>query len=187
MDASAETDLVGRSRRGDRQAFALLVEAHTDAVYAFVRRRIGDADQAADLTQECFLRAWRGIAGFRGDCAFRTWLYRIALRLVATELERRHRRRALVRPTACDPPDPSLPGPGERLEAEAERADLATALAALPTEGRELLRLLYADGLSYEQISDLLALPLGTVKVRLHRYRQRLKEHLETLWGVARI
>ncbi len=77
MGAITESDLLVRSRRGDRQAFTLLVEDHTAAVYAFLHRRTGGDDQAADLTQEC---------------AFRTWLYRIALRLVASDLQRRSRR-----------------------------------------------------------------------------------------------
>lgn len=183
MGAIPEAELVTRSRRGDRHAFSLLVEAHTAAVYAFLRRRMDSDDQAADLTQECFLRAWRSIAGFRGDCAFRTWLYRIALRLLASERQSRSRRPLPGPLGEIDPPDLTLPDPGERLEVEAERTDVEAALAALPPDDRELIRLLYADGLSYVQISQLLELPVGTVKVRLHRARQRLKEHLERLWG----
>lgn len=177
-----EEYLLNRARSGDAEAFGALVKVHTAALYAFLRARSPDAEAAADLTQECFLRAWQSIGQFRGEASFRTWLYRIGLNLAIRESQQRRR----MAPQAPGPElvDTTAADDFDRLEAEVERSDLNQALSELPASDQELIHLLYRDRLSYETISALLDLPLGTVKVRLHRIRLRLREHLQRLWEV---
>lgn len=175
--------LLNRARSGDAEAFGALVKVHTAALYAFLRARSPDAEAAADLTQESFLRAWQSIGQFRGESSFRTWLYRIGLNLAIRETQRRQR----MAPQAPGPElvDPTAADGFDRLEAEVERGDLKQALSELPEGEQELIHLLYRERLSYEAISALLGLPLGTVKVRLHRARQRLRERLQSSWEVT--
>jgi RNA polymerase sigma-70 factor, ECF subfamily len=180
-----DESLVNRARSGDQEGFGALVKEHTAGLYAFVRARTPDAEVAADLTQETFLRAWRAIGEFRGEASFRTWLYRIAMNLAIRETERRRR----VAPLAPDHDvaDSTTIDAFERLEVEVERSDLRRAIDALPAGDQELVRLLYQDRLSYEAISELLGVPVSTVKVRLHRARARLRVHLQGLWEVKAI
>ncbi len=176
------------------EAFAILAERHAAGLYRFVRVRVGDDGAAADLVQETFLRALRAIRTFRGEAAFQTWLFTIARRLIVDELRRRRREPAAgiasgTGVSASDPDawaDPASPHPGERLEVEAERRDVREALRCLPEADREMIRMRYQDGLSYEEIAALRSLPLGTVKVRLHRARLRLRTILEERWGDGR-
>jgi RNA polymerase sigma-70 factor, ECF subfamily len=174
-----EEELIEASRRGNVDAFAGLIERYTPDVYAFIGSR-APHDLVADLAQETFLRAWRSIGGFRGACSFRFWLFRIAVNLTASELKRRGR----VAPWSgdADHAEPTAQSASDELEAQAERHDLHSALTILPDADRELVQLLYRDQLSYEEIALATGMPLGTVKVRLFRARQRLRAHLEELW-----
>jgi len=171
-----------QARHGDAGAFAALVQQSSGGLYRFVRARLRDDGAAADAAQEAFLRAWRAIASFRGECSFRSWLYRIAQRLIIDERTRRGR--APVAGLDFDEADPAAPEPTAGLEAEAERQDVRAALERIAPDERELIRLVYYDGLSYKEISALRGLPLGTVKVRLHRARARLRVQLEEMWEV---
>lgn len=179
-----EADLVQRARLGDVGTFSALVREHTPGLYGFLFNRLGNSQLVADLTQETFLRAWRSIASFRGDCSLRSWLFRIALNLSITEISRQRRQVPWIE--ELDHDDPSVSPVEERLESDAERRDLQAAVAALPADDRELLKLLYQDRLSYPEISELMNMPLGTVKVRLYRVRKRLRQQLEAMWEVAR-
>lgn len=174
-----EDELIAQARRGDVDAFVVLIERYTPALYAFIGSR-APRDMVADLAQETFLRAWRSIAGFRGASSFRVWLYRIALNLNSSEQKRRRR----VSPWSDDLAASTAveAQASDALEAQAERHDLQRVLASLPAADRELVQFLYRDGLSYEEIGLLTGMPLGTLKVRLHRARQRLRTQLEELW-----
>lgn len=176
--------LVTRARRGDVDAFAALVELFGTRLYRFARARLADDGAAADVTQETFLRAWRAIGGFRGECPFAAWLLRIAQRLIINEWQRA--RRAPSPMTADDVPDPDPAQPADLVEAAAERDDVRRALGSVSPEERELITLMYYDGLSCKEISAVVGAPVGTVKVRLHRARARLRSRLEEMWEVRR-
>jgi RNA polymerase sigma-70 factor (ECF subfamily) len=154
--------------------FANVVREHGDAVFGFVLRRVGGARPLAeDLTQEAFLRAWRGRKGFREETSMRGWLCAIAANVVRDEARRRRRRPAEVaQPEHFDVPDVagSDPASFDALD------NLRTALAALPGKQREMFLLRERDGLSYADIAALLDCPVGTVMSGLSRARARLVE-----------
>jgi len=161
----------------DADEFALVVRAHGDAVHGFVLRRVGGARALAeDLTQEAFLRAWRGRRSFRGETSMRGWLCAIAANVVRDHARRERRRPAEVAtPEWFDVPD--LSGDASSGLAEHEGLDrLRTALAALPANQREMVLLRERDGLTYAEIAAALGCPVGTVMSGLSRARARLLE-----------
>ena len=179
--------LAARARAGDEAAFTALVELHQEQIYRLALRMTGSREDAADLTQETFLRAWRGLASFHGESAFSTWLYRLCSNACVDFLRRRARRPA-VSLTVAEDDD----GEGERIrdipddrpspEEEAERSErldaLRTALARLSDDHREILVLRELEGLSYAEIADTLGLEEGTVKSRIARARLALRKLL---------
>jgi RNA polymerase sigma-70 factor (ECF subfamily) len=179
--------LVERCRNGDLAAFDEIVALHQNRIYNLCFWSLGDADEAADATQETFLRAWRAIAKFRGESAFGTWLHRIALN--ATHDAARRRGRAPVPFSAvsphedeespsADPPDAAL-GPAQIAAQHERRLAVRRALAALPENHRTVLVLFDIEGYSYEEAAAFLQLPMGTLKSRLNRARVALRERLE--------
>lgn len=170
---------MARARQGDADAYAALVKRYTPDLYAFLAARV-PRPVVADLAQETWLNAWRAIGSFRGLCSFRTWLYRIGLNLASRELKRRKRAAPWSDELAHAEPAQALAS--ERIETADEHQELQRLMASLPAIDCELIHLLYRDQLSYEEISHLMGMPLGTVKVRLHRARQRLRAQLEERW-----
>jgi len=173
---------------GERDAFDELVRRHQTRTYNFVRAMVGDAADAEDLTQEIFIRAYRAIGRFRGDSAFRTWLFRIATNAARTHLGRRGRWRALwPRPAGGD--DEAAAGrddppSGENLESDIVRRDaIDRALATLSPELRAAVTLRDVEGLEYREIARALDIPIGTVESRIFRARQRLRPLLGSLVG----
>lgn len=171
---------------GDRDAFDALVRRHQARTYNFVRTLVNDDADAEDLAQEIFLRVWKSIGRFRGDSAFRTWLFRIAVNVARTHLSRRSRWRLFARPASepdseaggahDDPPSP------ERLEDDVVRRDaIDRALATLSPELRTAVTLRDVEGLEYREIARVLDVPIGTVESRIFRARQRLRPLLEPL------
>lgn len=177
--AGDSVEFLARLRAGDRRAFEELVRAHQHRVYGLALRMLGDAAEAQDVAQEVFLRAHRGLAEFRGDARLSTWLYTIASRLCLNRLAGSKRR--LTRPgdEALDRVVDGRPGPDETLERDELDAALRRAIAELPEERRVVVVLRDVDGLAYEEIAEILALPVGTVRSRLHRARLDLKDKLE--------
>ncbi len=178
-------DLVARARAGDAAAFALLVEENQDRIYRLALRMTGNPDDARELAQEAFLHAWRGLARFQGDCAFSTWLYRLASNVCLDFLRREKRRRALLSGAPVDGGDGAvmdLPdrgcGPEEALERAEARAAVTRALGRLQPDHRRVLELREFDGLSYAEIGALLSLEEGTVKSRIARARAALRAAL---------
>ncbi|UCC62086.1 MAG: sigma-70 family RNA polymerase sigma factor [Anaerolineae bacterium] len=172
--------LVVRAQQGNQAAFAELVTRHQRYVYNLAYRLLQDADEAEDAAQEAFLRAWRGLRGFRGQAKFTTWLYRIVTNLCYNRLASLRRQlmevdtdevEALASPTEQSPP--------ARLEAAERRAFLHGQIAALPAKYRLVITLFYLQEFSYQEIAQLLDLPLGTVKTHLFRARERLKRQLQ--------
>lgn len=168
-----------QARTGDTEAFAALVVAHQRFVYNLALRTLGDVHEAEDVTQEVFVRAWLALPRFRGQAQFRTWLYRIVVNLCYSRLPGlRHELKLLGQEEAGDVPDEILTNPARHIEAEEERAFLHQQIEILPENYRLLITLRYQNQLSYEEISEILDLPLGTVKTGIFRARARLREAL---------
>lgn len=168
-------EFVRRAQRGDRLAFGELVRSTQQQVYNLAYHFFPQPQEAEDLTQEIYLRAWRALPDFRGEAHFSTWLYRIAANVC---LNRRRQIRA--RPTTVEDEAllervPSGQGDPETLVAAQDRkARLWQAVNLLPDRYRLVLALFYQQQLSYDEVAKALALPLGTVKAQLNRARQAL-------------
>lgn len=168
----ADRDLVIRAQDGDRAAFEQLVRRHANGVYAVVLRLANDRHEAEEITQEAFLRAWRGLRDFHGDSQFFTWLYRIAI----NEARRRTQRRpspgvpASLDEHHIDPRDPG-PGPQRRAEHRELRNALEAAIGALDPDHRAPLILRDVEGLSTTEAAEILGLGEAAFKSRLHRAR----------------
>ena len=172
--------LVKRAQQGDQEAFAELVIRHQRYVYNLAYRLLRDTDEAEDLAQEAFLRAWRGLGGFRGEAKFTTWLYRVVTNLCYNRLN--GLRRQLVDVNADDVDllaSPSDEDPPMAAEAAERRAFLHRQIAALPDKYQLVITLFYLQEFSYQEIAQVLDLPLGTVKTHLYRARERLKQQLQ--------
>lgn len=170
-----DEQLVASFIAGDRSAFGELVKRHEDRLFGVALRMTGNRADALDATQDAFVAAFRRADSFRGDAAFGTWLYRIAIN-AAQDLLRRRGRDAPV-----EDEEPDVPGhSGERVEEMAvARLDIARALAALPPEYREAVVMHDLGGVPYEEIAQLTGAPMGTVKSRISRGRRQLAELLE--------
>lgn len=177
----AEEALVERSQSGDRAAFEELVRRHADRLYAVVVRVVADDEEAQDVTQEAFLRAWRGIGRFRGRSQFFTWLYRIGI----NEAKRRVGRRppaelftSLDADPVPDAPDWSE-APQLRLEQSDLRDVLERAIRALPVRYRATVVLRDVEGLSTHEAAEVMELGEAAFKSRLHRARLAVRRSLD--------
>jgi RNA polymerase sigma-70 factor (ECF subfamily) len=180
--------LVKRVQRGDAHAFDLLVRKYQHKVAKLVSRYVFDRTEVEDITQEVFIKAFRGLASFRGDSAFYTWLYRIAVNTAKNYLEAQGRR-----PTTADI---EIEG-AEVLDNMEHLRDLATpersmltdeiantvtrAIDALPPDLRTAITLRDLDGLSYEDIAHIMDCPIGTVRSRIFRAREAIDKELKPL------
>jgi RNA polymerase sigma-70 factor (ECF subfamily) len=171
--------LIDACRRGQTEAFGMLVRRYQDRLYPTVLRLTGSAEDAHDLLQETFLRAYRKLSLFQGESSFYTWVYRIAVNLALSDRRRRKSARSAVdlsgRETfdpADDPAQTDPAGPLERAERDARVQD---ALSTLAPDHRAVVVLKDLDGLRYEEIAELLNIPVGTVRSRLHRARNELR------------
>jgi RNA polymerase sigma-70 factor, ECF subfamily len=173
-EAELDEDLVRRFRAGEAQAFTDLVLRHQQRVYSLCLRVLGDADAAADVAQDTFLTVLRKLDGFRGDAAFTTWLHRVTVNACYDEL-RRKRRRPMLHAVADDDLEHE-PGPptADHADEVAGTHDAASALASIPEEFRIALVLADVQDMAYEQIAQVLEVPIGTVKSRVHRGRLAL-------------
>lgn len=166
---------------GSREAFDELVRRYRRPVYNLVRALTGGDDDAEDLVQDVFVRAFRAIDGFRGESAFKSWLYRIAVNVVHTHLQRRRIREPLSAARSSDAPLGEVPD-GDDLEAALlRRQAIERALASLPEQLRVLVVLRDVHGLKYDEIAKIVKRPRGTVESRLFRARQQLRPLLEPL------
>jgi RNA polymerase sigma-70 factor, ECF subfamily len=166
-------ELVESCRRDEPGAFDELVRMTHRSVYSLVYRIVGNPDDAADVTQDVYLRVWRGLRSFRGDANVSTWLYRVAANAALTHIKRRARAGAPVAPE--DMPDvPSEDG----AEGRADAALLEQALLRLPPPQRAAVVLKDVYGWSCEEIGRHMGATEGAVKVRLFRARQRLADEL---------
>jgi RNA polymerase sigma-70 factor, ECF subfamily len=186
--ASSEHELIRKARAGDQDAFMELVVRHADRVYAALRRFGLDADEADEVAQEVFLRAWRGLSRFEERSQFSTWLYRIAFNEAQRRLGRRPPPRAERGPdreditlTLAEPPQF---GPeAQTLDREFEDA-LEQALDRLPAEWRAAVVLRDIEGLSTHDAAEIVGVREAALKSRLHRGRMRLRARLEPYLGL---
>lgn len=196
-----ELQWLKQAQAGDRAAFGRLVVEYQDRLYNAVLRLIGDRDEARELTQEAFTRALGKLESFRGDASPYTWLFRIAVNLAISQLRKVHRHRvfslsgpghngshgtddqasALVNRLA----ERSAAEPADNLEKREEAEQVVAALGRLDAEYRAVLVMRDVEGFDYQQMADVLGLPLGTLKSRLFRARLALRDELKAYLGRA--
>ena len=176
-----EAELIRLAASGGRDAFSALMERYEQRVYHQALRLVGHPEDAADVTQEVFFKAWRGLPRFQGDSAFSTWLYKLTDNAAIDLLRREKKRRgdaSLDGPDSAALPADPAPTPQQALEARELRQAVADGLARLSGEHRQVLVLREVNGLSYEEIGTMLGLPNGTVKSRIARARLALAKIL---------
>jgi RNA polymerase sigma-70 factor, ECF subfamily len=187
-----DEDLVDRSRGGDVESFNQLITRWERPIYALAYRVIGQEEDARDVCQETFLRAFRGLAGFKGQAKFSSWLYRIALNLCRDWIRRRRRTPISTLPEDVELEDlASEAGPSESVEDLVARRELSgvveVAMARLPEEQRTAIILKEYHGMTFQEIADLQGCPLSTVKTRLYQGLSVLRRDLaESNPGIAR-
>ena len=179
-----DEELVARSVGGDTESFNQLIKRWEKPIFALAYRTIGREDDARDVVQETFLRAFRGLGGFKGQAKFSSWLYRIALNLCRDWMRRQRRTPVVSAPDGVDLIELAGEGKGvERVDDLIVRQDLTRAVAramrVLPEEQRTAIVLKEYHGLTFQEISELLGCPLSTVKTRLYQGLTVLRKELE--------
>lgn len=185
---SVDQALVERVQRGDRAAFDALVLKYQHKIVKLVGRYVYDRSEAYDVTQEAFLKAWRALPDFRGDSAFYTWLYRIAINTAKNHLVAQSRRPVDQGLDLQDPEQYEVAArlrdndtPERLLLTEEIRQAVIRAIEGLPEELRTAIMLRELDGLSYEEIAQAMDCPIGTVRSRIFRAREAVDEMLKPL------
>jgi RNA polymerase sigma-70 factor (ECF subfamily) len=189
MSAKANDQrLVERVKRGDKGAFDLLVLKYQHKIMNLVMRYVRDPNEALDVTQEAFLKAYRAMPRFRGDSAFYTWLYRIAINTAKNHLVAMSRRPLEYDLDLQDPEQQAMAGklrdddsPEGILLREELRQTVEKTVAGLPDELRTAITLREADGLSYEEIAQAMDCPVGTVRSRIFRAREAIELNIKPL------
>jgi RNA polymerase sigma-70 factor (ECF subfamily) len=182
----SEAELLRASRAGDAEAFDCLVEVHYRSVYNTAYRMLRRPSAASDATQATFVRVWEALSSFRGDASFSTWVYRITMNVCLDELRRR-KNEPFSLTEEDDEGDPAgqrdMPDFSDEPASTAEQRQLQElvheAIGRLSEDFRAVIVLYDIRGLSYQEISDALDIPLGTVKSRLNRARSALREEME--------
>jgi RNA polymerase sigma-70 factor (ECF subfamily) len=181
VSAVADSDLVTRAIAGREDGFEELVRRYQRPIAAYVYRMVGDYDAALDLTQEVFIKVYASLARYRSEYKFSTWIYKIAHNSAVDHL-RRHSTREQSLVNQSDGEQYDLPIESGRLSPEQEsekaerRAEIESVVRQLPSAYRELIVLRHSHDLSYDEIADVTGLPLGTVKNRLFRAREVMRQ-----------
>jgi RNA polymerase sigma-70 factor (ECF subfamily) len=183
-----DKELVRRVKKGDRDAFDLLFDRYQHKILNLVARYLRDPQDVEDVTQEAFIKAFRALPRFRGDSAFYTWLYRIAINTAKNHLVSRSRRPP---GTDVDLDDAEFfdgndalresESPESALARDQLSAEIDSAIADLPDDLRSAVTLREFDGLSYEQIAEIMDCPVGTVRSRIFRARESIDKRIEPL------
>ncbi len=176
---------VKKAQKGDSTAFEQLVLANQNQIYRLCFHMVGNADDAEDMVQETFLKAWRNLEGFQGDSSFSTWLYRLASNCCLDFLRSQKRRPTVSMTTEDEEGEEQTievadnsATPEEELLLKEEQSEIAQAMASLDEEQRQILTLRVVNDLSYTEIGEMLSLKEGTVKSRLARARENLRKKL---------
>ncbi|MEM7807242.1 MAG: sigma-70 family RNA polymerase sigma factor [Planctomycetota bacterium] len=188
-----------RARQGDRQAFATVVRIYYDRLFNAVYRLVSNHDDAADLTQETFAKAFEKVQDHRGESGPYAWLFRIAVNASMTHIRRGRRRRTIVKEAAADPTLSGMTGdgtgwrtgfasdPAEATEQSEDHRAVVAAMNRLDAETRALLVMRDLEGFDYDQMSQILEVPLGTLKSKLFRARVALRELLQDHFETRRL
>lgn len=187
--ADSEQTLIQKAQKGDPDAFAALVNEHQRYVYNLALRVVKDENEALDLAQETFVRAWTALPNFKGQSQFRTWLYRIVTNLCYNRLPNLRRSlNDLGDDVMEDIPETNFDNPAREFESNETKRNLFQAIQNLGANYQILITLRYQNELSYEEIASTLNLPLGTVKTGIFRAKEQLRKslaQLEETWITA--
>jgi len=191
-EPQADRDLVERARQGDREAFGTLVRRHQGRAFNLAYQMVRNREDALDISQEAFARAYTSLASFKGEASFTTWLHRIVVNLAIDNLRRTRRSgttayndtRALPEEQEAEPSAPD--DPAVALENKQVRVLLASGIAKLPPAQRAVLVLREIEGMSYEEIARAVGCNLGTVMSRLFYARRKLQQMLRSRLGDLR-
>ncbi|MGH7613075.1 MAG: RNA polymerase sigma factor [Gemmatimonadales bacterium] len=175
MPPLAVNEVVRRAQAGEEAAFEALYREHAGRVFALCLRLSGDGGRATELTQDVFVRCWEQLRSFRGESAFGSWLYRLAVNVVWSTNRGDRRRETRVRPVE----DPGAHEPQREAAPPGLRLDLERAIATLPDGAREVFVLFDIEGYRHEEIARLTGIAVGTSKAQLFRARRLLRERLE--------
>lgn len=188
MSNQTDKQLVARVQQGDKAAFDVLVLKYQHKILSLVNRYIKDPAESMDVTQEAFIKAWKALPNFRGDSAFYTWIYRIAVNTAKNYLVSRGRRPFSDHADVHDPEDQTLQERNshtdspERLALTDEIRDtVSSSIEQLPPDLKQAIILREMEGLSYDEIADVMDCPIGTVRSRLFRAREAIDEALNPL------
>lgn len=182
---ATDEELVARATAGDLDSFNQLVSRWERPIYALAYRTLGREEEARDVVQDAFLRAFRGLKGFKGEAKFSSWLYRITLNLCRDWIRRERRAPMVQVPETDDSMDlaEQMPSQDESVEELVARREMSQAvslaMAELPEEQRTAIMLKEYQGLTFQEIAELLDCPLSTVKTRLYQGLSVLRRRLE--------
>ena len=181
--SSDDLRLIKQCRDGNPAAFGELVSRYQDRLFNTVLRLVNNAEDARDVVQESFLHAYQSLHSFKGDSLFFTWLYRIAVN-TAISMKRKQKPTLRIQPggedqQAIDPLDQAESNrPGHAIEMAEEERTVHEALAKLSTEHRAVLVMKDMEGMKYEEMAEILGVPIGTIRSRLHRARLEMRDLL---------
>ena len=193
-DREVDQQLVERAQRGDKKAFELLVVKYQRKLARLLSRFVRDASEVEDVTQEAFIKAYRALPSFRGDSAFYTWLYRIGINTAKNYLVALGRRAPTVTEVSNEEAEDIEVGeqlkdmntPEQQMMTRQIAETVNSTLQELPEELRTAITLREIDGLSYEEIAQIMNCPIGTVRSRIFRAREAIAEQLRPQLGTAK-
>jgi RNA polymerase sigma-70 factor (ECF subfamily) len=187
--AEPSADIIRRAQAGDREAMTQLITSQQHYVYSIAMSVLKNPEDAADLTQDAFMRLFRALPQYTGESRFTTWLYRLVVNLGRDELRKRGRQVPLVPPTTDDAEQDPMASvadedrwadPAQVLDSREMRGEVRRALAQLEEHHRLVLTLYYFDDMKYTDIAEVLGMPLNTVKSHIRRGKERLAVLLST-------
>lgn len=191
-DREVDQKLVERAQRGDKRAFELLVNKYHRKLGRLLSRMVRDAAEVEDITQEAFIKAYRALPGFRGESAFYTWLYRIAVNTAKNYLVA-HKRQPVSSDVLAEDAENFEDGellrdiatPDAELQTKQIAQAVNEAVEALPEELRTAITLREIEGMSYEEIAQMMGCPIGTVRSRIFRAREAIAEKIRPMLGTS--